>query len=338
MNEKVSSQRILWIDGAKGIAILLVVLAHVWRGLHDAGMLDWNAAYATADFTIYAFHMPAFFLLAGLTTPHSLRKGAPGFLRSKVVTVAYPYFLWSLIQGLIMVALARITNGKVSLSDLLAIPYRPMAQFWFLYTLFVFQVAIAVFKPRVLLALSIVCFVATQFLFKYDTTLFNIGHFALFFAAGAALSDQLLVIPTRVSVWIAAAAFALLAIAYHFTTLYYLNIAVLPLALAGCLLVASSAVTAAPKAIGPTLGKLGQYSMSIYVMHIMAASGMRIALRKAGLPPYGEIYLVAGTLAGILLPIAGHAVLARANLLWLFGLGKRRKASHAQTETLAIQS
>lgn len=338
MSDKVSPQRIVWIDGAKGIAILLVVLAHVWRGLRDAGMLDWNAAYATADFTIYAFHMPAFFLLAGLTTPHSLRKGAPGFLRSKVATVAYPYFVWSLIQGVIMVALARITNGKVSLSDLLAIPYRPMAQFWFLYTLFVFQVAIAIFKPRVLLALSIICFVATQFLFKYDTTLFNIGHFALFFAAGAALSDQLLAIPTRVPVWVAAPVFAVLAFAYHFTTLYYLNIVVLPLALAGCLLVASSAAAAAPTAIGNTLGNLGQYSMSIYVMHIMAASGMRIALRKAGLPPEGEIYLVAGTLAGILLPVAGHAVLARANLLWVFGLGKRRIARPAPAEALAIHT
>lgn len=337
MSDKISPQRILWIDGAKGIAILLVVLAHVWRGLRDAGMLDWTAAYATADFTIYAFHMPAFFLLAGLTTPYSLRKGAPSFLRSKVATVAYPYFVWSLIQGVIMVALARVTNGKVTFDNLLAIPYRPMAQFWFLYILFLLQVAIAIFKPRMLLLLSIVSFFAAQFLFKYDTMAFNIGHFALFFAAGAALSDRLLVLPTRLPAWSAATAFALFAFAYHFTTLYYLNIVVLPLALAGCLLVAWSAAAAAPTAIGNTLGKLGQYSMSIYVMHIMAASGIRIALRKVGLPPYGEIYLLAGTLAGVLLPIAGHAVLARANLLWLFGLGKRRIAPQAPAGGFAIQ-
>lgn len=44
--------RLLWVDTAKGLGIILVVLAHVWtRGpVRDA---------------IYAFHMPLFFLLAG---------------------------------------------------------------------------------------------------------------------------------------------------------------------------------------------------------------------------------------------------------------------------------
>ena len=51
------------------------------------------------SFGLYTFHMPLFFFLAGLNVPHSLRRGTGPFLSSKVWTLAYPYVLWSLIQG-----------------------------------------------------------------------------------------------------------------------------------------------------------------------------------------------------------------------------------------------
>lgn len=65
--------RLDWVDAARGIGILLVVIAHVWaRGpVRDA---------------IYAFHMPLFFLLSGYCArPRPVMEFARGQVRATVV-------------------------------------------------------------------------------------------------------------------------------------------------------------------------------------------------------------------------------------------------------------
>ena len=55
-----------WLDLTKGIAILLVVIGHVFRGYTAAGLFpEYQTAFAYIDYTIYSFHMPLFFLLSG---------------------------------------------------------------------------------------------------------------------------------------------------------------------------------------------------------------------------------------------------------------------------------
>jgi Fucose 4-O-acetylase and related acetyltransferases len=53
--------RILALDVAKGVGILLVVFGHVWRGAFDAGLAISEGMYRLIDNAIYAFHMPLFF-------------------------------------------------------------------------------------------------------------------------------------------------------------------------------------------------------------------------------------------------------------------------------------
>lgn len=67
-------QRLDWVDVARGIGIIAVVVGHVWtRGpLRDA---------------MYSFHMPLFFLLSGmLSRPHPV--GA--FTRRQLVSQMRP--------------------------------------------------------------------------------------------------------------------------------------------------------------------------------------------------------------------------------------------------------
>lgn len=68
--------RMEWIDAAKGVGIILVVIGHVWtRG-------------AVRDL-IYAFHMPLFFLLSGYTlAPRPMRETLVRMLRSMAVPYA----------------------------------------------------------------------------------------------------------------------------------------------------------------------------------------------------------------------------------------------------------
>lgn len=75
------AERIGWIDAAKGLGIIAVVVGHVWyRGpVRDL---------------VYAFHMPAFFLLAG----YVFRPRPMGdFLRKSLISLALPYAVFLLL-------------------------------------------------------------------------------------------------------------------------------------------------------------------------------------------------------------------------------------------------
>ena len=129
----VSSARDRWVDYAKGIGILLVVYAHVARGLVSASIGLDDPVWRTIDSVIYTFHMPLFFFLSGLFFYGSLQKrGAQALVLTKVDTILYPYIVWSLLQGTAEVLLSRYTNGNVGLARVLNL-LEPRAQFWFLY-------------------------------------------------------------------------------------------------------------------------------------------------------------------------------------------------------------
>ncbi|MEO8723055.1 MAG: acyltransferase family protein [Sphingobium sp.] len=77
-----ASARLEWVDAAKGLGIILVVIAHVWtRGF-------------VRDF-IYSFHMPLFFLLSGyMSKPRPM--GDFLFKQLRAMAVPYVAFLLSL--------------------------------------------------------------------------------------------------------------------------------------------------------------------------------------------------------------------------------------------------
>ncbi|AIT19832.1 acyltransferase family protein [Burkholderia thailandensis E254] len=130
-----------YLDTARGAGIILVVFGHVLRGLFAAGLVPagWpSALLAATDYTIYTFHMPLFFLLSGLHVPKSLQRAGDVFLLAKLRTILYPYFVWSLLQGAVQIALSSHgMNHAFTPNDLLAIGWRPFGQFWFLYALFI---------------------------------------------------------------------------------------------------------------------------------------------------------------------------------------------------------
>ncbi len=139
-----TNTRVPWPDYVKGIAILLVVVGHLIFGLdlasEEAARGNSPVAFHGWQFAvdwIYAFHMQAFFFISGLLAYQTGRKTAGGFIAAKLRTIAYPYFVWSVIQILLMLAMAGRTRHEAHWTDLLTIAYRPIMQFWFLYAFFV---------------------------------------------------------------------------------------------------------------------------------------------------------------------------------------------------------
>ncbi len=123
-------KRIQYIDIAKGICILLVILGHE---------LTWDDA---ARYFIYSFHIPMFFALSGVTMrlTHECEKTKKDFILKNVTGILFPYlemsvlyFLWDLISWL--------ASGKLSF-HLIALDFGQIVTgyginvLWFLSTLF----------------------------------------------------------------------------------------------------------------------------------------------------------------------------------------------------------
>ena len=129
--------RVDWVDIAKGLGIILVVFGHVIRGLVNGNVWMWTTTSHFIDGWIYAFHMPLFFFLSGLFLVRSAEKPWLKFITEKIRTLAYPYFVWSVITILVKTPMSGITNHSDEIAELPLIVYAPIEQYWFLYVLFI---------------------------------------------------------------------------------------------------------------------------------------------------------------------------------------------------------
>lgn len=328
-------RRVAWLDCARGIGIMLVVAGHVERGLWAAGLAR-GRVWPWFDYTIYTFHMPLFFLLAGVHVPRGLARGKVVFLRNKLLGVAYPYLLWSLLQGSVLVACSSLTNGTARASDLLRIGWQPMSQFWFLYVLFGCHLLALLLgmKPRLSLALAALGLAAGHLL-PLPAMLQKLLLSFPYFAAGFVWSEHWLrpTAPARARRHLLIGVFGFIpAVAlsaqpgdWDPDSLWALPASVLGLA---------ALINAAHLLRGRTLGfcaSLGRASMTIYVLHILAAAGLRIGLRKLGVPAAASLYFTLCTCVGVALPWLIHHWLERHELLPWFGLGPRPARPRAQT-------
>ncbi|EFE94128.1 acyltransferase family protein [Serratia odorifera] len=318
-----------WVDYAKGIGIILVVFGHVNRGLYSAGIQFSDASYQLLDSVIYSFHMPLFFFLSGLFFAPSLnRKGKTRFIISKIDTIVYPYIIWSLLQGSIEVVLSRYTNNPSSFSDVLMLFTHPRAQFWFLYALFViFVVATLLYKKDKFHLILPVMIVISAALYIYQNSLGNFAHFdyitrfMIFFLLGA-LAIRYASAIANVGMGVAGlalVAFVVLEWLFHgYLGLNYTDTGIMSLLLAivAIAFIVCLSVLLARRDLA-WLRKLGELSMVIYLMHILAGSGLRIALSKGLHVDNWAIHVIAGTLFGLIAPVIAYYVITRLHLTFL---------------------
>ena len=300
-----SSARLAWVDIARGIGILLVVYGHGQRSIDPTIMPPWMLIQ---NRLIYAFHMPLFFLVSGLFLWPSLRRGWRSFLRSRAATIVWPYFLWSLVSGLIELTATPWVNSPVTLHDLFLIPVQPIEQYWFLYALFLCQlVALATYPSRAKLAIvAAVGFILAQFFYLGMITRSLL--FLPFVVAGigsAGVLRRLAQVPGRGQALLllgSLAAFALLApgIAAGLTS----PPRMLAAAMAGSLMVLAVAMLVARTGRGGLLALLGEASLAIYVLHTIFSAGARILLGFAGVPTASMTMLAVVTFAGVAFPYA----------------------------------
>jgi fucose 4-O-acetylase-like acetyltransferase len=321
--------RQVWIDFARGIGVVLVVFGHVLGGLIPPGLFPDAGLAGWMSYTLYTFHMPLFFFLAGLNVQHSLRRGRRPFLASKAWTIAYPYVLWSVIQGSIIMVMSRDANVPVTPGDLAAIWYRPMAQFWFLYALMICHLLAAFIGSRAgmigVAAVGLVVFLLLPVRPDLALTLHHLPFYVVgLIATGAVMGWH----PRGTSGWalfgaITLAFAASVAVGGAVSNWDANGIASLPACVLGI-----AGVTVFCKLLNDArhrwLAAIGVMSMTIYILHILAGSGIRIMMLKLHVPPWPWVYLLTGTAVGIVVPMIAHVILQRFNLLAPLGLAPRR--------------
>lgn len=322
-------ERQRWVDYAKASGIALVVYGHVARGLHSAGIAVDAEMFRLVDSIIYSFHMPLFFFLSGLFFQGSLvSRGAPGLVLNKIDTIVYPYVLWSLLQGGVEVLLSRYTNGGTSLSDVLVLLWAPRAQFWFLYVLFfVFLICTLVYARarREWLILPLLVFAGIYLAANSVTSDWVFGQLAsttVFFSFGIWFNEVKTAF-RRHSTWLAPT-LGILFVAGQcvFHIVFGLNYEaggwpVLMLGLLSILFVTACCMCLDQLKVRWLLA-LGSASMSIYLMHILAGSGIRIVLSKFLGIDSVALHLLLGTLVGLVAPLLADAVIRRHGFGFLF--------------------
>jgi len=133
--------RVDWVDYAKGICIVMVVMMHSVLGVEAAagqtGFMHLVVAFARP------FRMPDFFLISGLFLPLVIDRNWRTYLDRKVAHFAYFYVLWVTIQfGFKAPAFAAQSSwGHVGFLYVESF-IEPFGTLWFIYLLPVFFVVI----------------------------------------------------------------------------------------------------------------------------------------------------------------------------------------------------
>jgi uncharacterized membrane protein YcfT len=132
------SERLQWVDMAKGLSILLVVMMHSAYGVGEetggTGILHWIIAFATP------FRMPEFFLISGLFLSQVIAREWKHFADRRVVHYLYFYALWAVLHIVFKVGLGA-GDPATALSYLAWAVVEPYGVLWFIYMLAVFSAA-----------------------------------------------------------------------------------------------------------------------------------------------------------------------------------------------------
>lgn len=328
------TERIVWLDAAKGLAIALVVFGHVLRGVRAAGIPLSQGFFNLADAAIYSFHIPLFLLLSGMLAANSLARRGVALLPHRARSILVPYALWSAIFVCANLALGGAANDPLRLADLATMAWRPVSIYWFLWVLFACHCLAVAARPlgRAGTAALAAALAAVFFLLSPPYPLGALCLFQFFFMSGLLLAPALPALSARRGpVFLAGAALSGAAGVAGVALLLtqgasgfvetgrdyapWFLLAPLP----GLVLAWAVARLTQGGSLGALLTFLGRRSLPIYVAHILFTAATRLALRKALHTDALWLHLAAGTLIGVAGPLLLHALLTRLGLGLLYG-------------------
>lgn len=197
-----NTTRVDWVDYAKGVCIILVVMMHSVHNYQDlVGQTGWLSH--VVDFA-RPFRMPDFFLIAGLFLSRSIHGPLVDYIDRKVLHFAYFYVLWLAIQlGVTDIELLASSPAAFVQTFAYAL-VEPTNTLWFVHMLAVFYVATRLVRrfPKLLVFAAAV---GLQTAYQYgliDTGWSVIDRFAnryVYFFTGYAAAPYIFAFADRVA-------------------------------------------------------------------------------------------------------------------------------------------
>ncbi|MBW7950729.1 MAG: acyltransferase family protein [Pseudorhodoplanes sp.] len=279
--------RIGWIDNARGITIILVVMMHSTLGVEAVlgreGFMHYAVAFATP------FRIPAFFLISGLLLARTIDRPWRAYLDGKVVHFVYFYVLWLTIQFAFKFPAFAAERGMAGAAGLyLESLVQPFGTLWFIYLLPVFFVVTRLVRglpPALVWAVAAALEIA-----PIETGSVVIDEFAsrfVFFYSGHVLASHAFRWSAFVRARPAVASGVLALWAILNAVLVQAGVAAMPfvsLALggAGAAAVIAVATLIAGRRAAAGLAAIGCQSLAIYLAFFLPMAAARVALVKSG--------------------------------------------------------
>ena len=315
--------RIDWVDYAKGICIIMVVMMHSTLGVEAAAGTQGWMHYAV-EFA-KPFRMPDFFLISGLFLARVIDRDWLRYLDRKVVHFLYFYVLWVTIQFAFKAPGFLAELGALGVVKEYLLAYlEPFGTLWFIYLLPVFFVVTKLtrYVP------PLVIFIAAAILesLRIKTGWIMIDEFAarfVYFFAGYWLATHFFVFANgaarRPALSLAAIpSWALVNGAVVFAGYGELPGVSLALGFAGAMAIIATAALLARANILDLLRHAGEHSIAVYLAFFLPMAVTRILLLKTGIvPDLGTVALMV-TAAGVVGPLLLHWLVTGTRFDFLF--------------------
>ncbi|WP_298804333.1 acyltransferase family protein [uncultured Pseudokineococcus sp.] len=294
------TQRVSWLDSARGAAIFMIVFHHVLVLLEPLHLVHWG--YGLVEDLLAAFPMPLFFLVSGVLARGVLNESWGRLWRHRLGPLLWLYVVWTVVRFLWFSVLPLASRPEeTDVVRLLLSPLYPTSGLWYLHALALALVLakVATKRLRVPWQLLVAAGVSVAFFGPLDTGSIGyqgLAHYLVFFLVGVNSGPALVRAVEKsppVSALAATTVFTVLVVtvrAYDLVDVPGIVLALSVLAVTTGLL----CLRHLPRlARGSGLEVLGRASLIIYVTHFVVLAGLTKALLLLlGPAPAGEALLL----------------------------------------------
>jgi uncharacterized membrane protein YcfT len=299
-----AAPRVDWVDYAKGICIIMVVMMHSTLGVEQAagreGFMHLLVAFAKP------FRMPDFFLISGLFLGRVIDRDWRTYADRKVAHFAYFYVLWVTIQFAVKAPVFAAEGGWSHVGAMyLGAFIEPFGSLWFIYLLPIFFVVTRLSRhaPPWIIWLA----AAALEMLHVSTGWTAIDEFAarfVYFYSGYLAADAVFRLSDRAGRYPAAALAGLGLWAISNAATVHGGAAQWPLVslalgFAGALAVVVTATLLAHARLFDPLRYCGEHSLMIYLAFFLPMAATRTLLLKIGIPADVGVVSLLVTVAGV---------------------------------------
>lgn len=314
--------RVEWVDVAKGVAIVLVVLYHSTLFLDRAGLASF---WAVLNPALETFRMPLFVFTAGYFAPRAISLPFMGMVRRRGWQLLWVYVLWSVVYVLAVQVLPWSWAGgdRPPLSGAWSMLWVPNASMWFLYALLLYSVGAWALRrlpvwAQMLLAAALSVVAGSGWLPVDDVTWRKIAMHFVFFLLALHFGGRADALRPSRWLWLLVPLFVALNLAAVYLGLLRVPGLRLVLSLYAITIGVMCSKALVTTRLSSAMTYLGAHTLPIYVLHYYPIFLMVAALhsRSGWAEPFAPVLppVVAGL--AVLVVLGVHLFLRRIPWLW----------------------